>query len=149
MISHELITCNSFVRNLGSTLGLAVCGTVMCVTLLIRLTMLTKYFSNNILASSLSSLDLDSQDSKSLLGNPEALLNTVSSEEADRIRAILVPAYRKGFRVIFLIGASMSALAFVLSFVLMPQIDLSRPDDSRLKEEGRRAYEENRKKDLA
>lgn len=122
----------------------------MCVILLIcSNTMLTKYFSNNILASSLSSLDLDSQDSKTLLGNPEALLNTVSSEEADRIRAILVPAYRKGFRVIFLIGASLSALAFVLSFVLMPQVDLSRPDDSRLKEEGRRAYEEKRKKDLA
>ncbi|KAM5356481.1 hypothetical protein ACJ41O_003127 [Fusarium nematophilum] len=123
----------NFVRNLGSTLGLAVCGTVI----------------NNILAGSLSSLDLDRQDSKTLLGNPETFLSTVSSDEADRIRSVLMPAYRKGFRVIFLIGAALSALAFILAFLLMPQVELSRPDDSKLKEEGRRAYEEKRKKDMA
>lgn len=80
----------------------------MRVTPLIRLNaMLAKYFRNNILASSLSPLHLESQDSKTLLGNPEALLNTVSLEVVDTIGTILVPAYRKGFRVILLIEASL------------------------------------------
>lgn len=51
--------------------------------------------------------------------------------------------------MIFLIGASVAALAFVLAFVLMPQVDLARPDDAKLKEEGRRAYEEKRNKSAA
>ncbi|KAH7246911.1 major facilitator superfamily domain-containing protein [Fusarium solani] len=123
----------NFVRNLGATLGLAVCGTVL----------------NNILANSLSVLDLDSKESKTLIGNPQTFLDTVSSSEAERIRSVLIPAYRKGFRVIFLIGASVAALAFVLAFVLMPQVDLARPDDAKLKEEGRRAYEEKRNKSAA
>ncbi|UPL02231.1 hypothetical protein LCI18_013165 [Fusarium solani-melongenae] len=123
----------NFVRNLGATLGLAVCGTVL----------------NNILANSLSVLDLDSKESKTLIGNPQTFLDTVSSSEAERIRSVLIPAYRKGFRVIFLIGASVAALAFVLAFVLMPQVDLARPDDAKLKEEGRKAYEEKRSKSAA
>ncbi|KAJ4216672.1 hypothetical protein NW759_009243 [Fusarium solani] len=123
----------NFVRNLGATLGLAVCGTVL----------------NNILANSLSVLDLDSKESKTLIGNPQTFLDTVSSSEAERIRSVLIPAYRKGFRVIFLIGASVAALAFVLASVLMPQVDLARPDDAKLKEEGRRAYEEKRNKSAA
>ncbi|KAI8656813.1 MFS domain-containing protein [Fusarium sp. Ph1] len=123
----------NFVRNLGATLGLAVCGTVL----------------NNILANSLSVLDLDSKESKTLIGNPQTFLDAVSSSEAERIRSVLIPAYRKGFRVIFLIGASVAALAFVLAFVLMPQVDLARPDDAKLKEEGRRAYEEKRNKSAA
>lgn len=94
-------------------------------------------------------MDLDSKESKTLIGNPQTFLDTVSSSEAERIRSVLIPAYRKGFRVIFLIGASVAALAFVLAFALMPQVDLARPDDAKLKEEGRRAYEEKRNKSAA
>ena len=101
---------------------------------------------NNVLAGSLSILGLDSADTKTLLGNPESYLSTVSKEEAERIRSLLIPAYRKGFRVIFLIGASLAALAFVLAFVLMPQVELTRPDDKKLKEDGRREYEEKKEK---
>ncbi|SCV37385.1 related to tetracycline efflux protein (otrb) [Fusarium fujikuroi] len=122
----------NFVRNLGATLGLAVCGTVL----------------NNVLAGSLSSLNLDGHDSKTLLGNPQTFLDTVSSSEAERIRSVLIPAYRQGFRIIFLIGAGVASLAFVLAFFLMPQVDLTRPDDSRLKEEGRKAYEKREKNEV-
>ncbi|EQL02501.1 hypothetical protein G6O67_006878 [Ophiocordyceps sinensis] len=123
----------NFVRNLGSTLGLAVSGTII----------------NNILAHGLSSLNLDQAASKTLLSNPQKFLTTVSPAEAGRIRSVLVPAYRQGFRVIFLVGASLAALAFVLALVLMPQVELSRPDDAKLKEEGRRAQEEQKKKSAA
>ncbi|KAJ4193249.1 hypothetical protein NW755_003243 [Fusarium falciforme] len=89
------------------------------------------------------------KESKTLIGNPQTFLDNVSSSEAEMIRSVLIPAYRKGFRVIFLIGASVAALAFVLAFMLMPQVDLARPDDAKLKEEGRRAYEEKRNKSAA
>lgn len=98
-----------------------------------------------MLAGSLSSLNLDKHDSKKLLGNPQTFLDTVSPSEAERIRSVLIPAYRQGFRIIFLIGADVASLAFVLSFLLMPQVYLTRPDDSRLKEEGRKAYEKRGK----
>jgi hypothetical protein len=80
-----------------------------------------------------------------LLGNPQTFLDTVSPSEAEKIRSVLIPAYRQGFRIIFLIGAGVASLAFVLAFFLMPQVDLTRPDDSRLKEEGRKAYDKRGK----
>ncbi|POR31178.1 Uncharacterized protein TPAR_08614 [Tolypocladium paradoxum] len=120
----------NFVRNLGSTLGLAISGTIL----------------NNILAHDLSALNLDKAASKTLLSNPQTFLETLSTEDAQRIRNILIPAYRQGFRVIFLVGASLAALAFVLAFILMPQVELTRPDDERLKEEGRKADDEKRNK---
>ncbi|RGP60402.1 hypothetical protein FLONG3_10868 [Fusarium longipes] len=123
----------NFVRNLGATLGLAVCGTVL----------------NNVLANSLSSLGLDKHDSKILLANPQSFLETVTPSEAKVIQSVLIPAYREGFRIIFLIGAGVASLAFVLAFILMPQVNLTRPDDLRLKEEGRRAYEEKKAQDMS
>ncbi|WXC56365.1 hypothetical protein SNK03_002296 [Fusarium graminearum] len=122
----------NFVRNLGATLGLTVCGTVL----------------NNVLAGSLSSLNLNSRDSNTLLENPQSFLGNVAPDEAERIRSVLIPAYRQGFRIIFLIGAGAASLAFVLAFVLMPQVNLTRPDDLRLKEEGRTVYEEKRSKGM-
>lgn len=101
---------------------------------------------NNILAKDLASLGLDRASSKTLLSNPQTFLGGVSPAEAQRVRAVLVPAYRQGFRAIFLVGASLAALAFVLALVLMPQVELARPDDARLKEEGRRAQEERDRK---
>lgn len=61
-------------------------------------------------------------------------------DEANRIRGALIPAYRKGFRTIFLIGAGLAALGFVLAWVLIPQVELSRPDDAALKEQGKKDY---------
>lgn len=104
------------------------------------------FLSNNILAGTFASLNLDARASKTLLGNPQEYLSSVSPQEADRIRAVLFPAYNRGFRIIFLVGASLAAFAFVLAFFLMPQVELSRPDDQKLKEEAQKAYEEKKKK---
>lgn len=49
---------------------------------------------------------------------------------------MLAPAYRKGFRIIFVIGGALAALAFFLSWWLIPQIGLKRADDEALKVEG-------------
>ena len=100
--------------------------------------------SNNVLAGSLSSLDVEDDASETLLSNPQSYLGTVPEVEADRIRGILIPAYRKGFRVIFIVGAALCAVAFVVAFFMMPQVELSRPDDAKLKEEGRKAYRDKK-----
>ncbi|KAK3290228.1 major facilitator superfamily domain-containing protein [Chaetomium fimeti] len=123
----------NFVRNLGATIGLAVCGTII----------------NNVLVASLRSLDIDHDARKTLLGNPQTYLDTVSEVEADRIRRVLIPAYRKGFRIIFITGAALCALAFVISFFMLPQVELSRPDDEKLREEGRKAHEDKERQHVA
>ncbi|KAJ5175337.1 uncharacterized protein N7482_001214 [Penicillium canariense] len=112
----------NFVRNLGGTLGLAIAGTII----------------NNIIASSISVLDLDQSESRALLSSPQTYLSNQPADDAKRIRSVLIPAYRKGFRIIFIIGAVLAALAFFLAFWLMPQIGLKRDDDEKLKEEGKK-----------
>ncbi|KAJ5804849.1 hypothetical protein N7474_010736 [Penicillium riverlandense] len=112
----------NFVRNLGGTLGLAIAGTII----------------NNVIASSVSNLGLSEVESRSLLSSPQAYLSGLSPENAQHVRGILIPAYRKGFRIIFIIGASLASLAFFLAFWLMPQLGLSRQDDEALKEEGKK-----------
>ncbi|KAI0160049.1 MFS general substrate transporter [Hypoxylon sp. FL1284] len=113
----------NFIRNLGGTFGLAICGSVL----------------NNILASSLSALETDNQDFKDLVSSPQSYLSSLHPDDALRIRSVLVPAYRDGFRVIFIVGASLAAFAFVIAWLMMPQVELSRPDDEKLKKEGREA----------
>ncbi|KAL2810903.1 major facilitator superfamily domain-containing protein [Aspergillus granulosus] len=112
----------NFVRNLGGTLGLAGAQTII----------------NNLLASTLKSLHLTPSEQKSFLSSPQHYLSSLPAQEADRARALIIPAYKRGFMIIFVIGAALSAFAFTLAFGLMPQVGLSRADDEKLKEEGRR-----------
>lgn len=50
---------------------------------------------------------------------------------------MLIPAYRHGFRVVFVVGAALAAAAFAVAGWLMPQVELGRVDDEELKEEGK------------
>jgi hypothetical protein len=92
--------------------------------------------SNNLVSSSISTLDLSESESRSLLSSPQTYLSKQSAEDANHIRSVLIPAYQKGFRIIFIIGASLAALAFFLACGLMPQLGLKRADDEALKKEG-------------
>ncbi|KAI0814465.1 major facilitator superfamily domain-containing protein [Xylaria sp. FL0064] len=120
----------NFVRNLGATLGLAICGTLL----------------NNIVANTISSLSLSDESAKSLLSSPQSYLSSLPADEAAHVRSVLIPAYRHAFRVIFILGASLAAFAFVIAFLLMPQVELSRPDDEKLKEEGRKQHLQQKEK---
>jgi hypothetical protein len=51
---------------------------------------------------------------------------------------VLIPAYKRGFRIIFLTGAALASFSFFLAFWLMPQVTLKRDDDEKLKEEGKK-----------
>ncbi|KAL4889841.1 major facilitator superfamily domain-containing protein [Aspergillus ambiguus] len=110
----------SFVRNLGGTLALAIAGTII----------------NNLIGSSIASLGLSDSEQRAFLSSPQNYLSKLPADEAAHARALLIPAYKRGFRIIFLIGASLAAFAFVLAFVLMPQVGLKRADDEKLKAEG-------------
>lgn len=112
----------NFVRNLGGTLGLAVAGTII----------------NNILSSSISSLGLTVSETRSFLSSPQNYLSGLSVAEAERVRALVIPAYKCGFRIIFVIGGALAAFAFCLAFALMPQVELNRADDAKLKEEAKK-----------
>ncbi|KAL3491993.1 major facilitator superfamily domain-containing protein [Aspergillus germanicus] len=111
----------NFVRNLGGTLGLAVAQTII----------------NNLLSTALTSLSLTATEQKSFLSSPQTYLSSLPAEEADRVRTLIIPAYKRGFMIIFVIGAALSAAAFGLAVVLMPQVGLGREDDEKLKAEGR------------
>ncbi|KAK6212099.1 multidrug resistance protein fnx1 [Colletotrichum tabaci] len=116
----------NFIRNFGSTIGLAISGTLI----------------NNILAGSIATLGLDDEDSRKLLANPQHVLSTLSPTESDRLRAAILPGYRRAFRIIFLVMSGLAAVAFFVAFFMMPQVELSRPDDAKLKEDAREKNDE-------
>lgn len=131
---------SSFIRNLGATLGLAVAGTII----------------NNTLRTALESSGIPTSLLGTLLNNPgeigDALKQSSSSNLTEaEVKRIVLDAYRKGFRIIFLIMAGLAALAFVVAFILMPQVNLDRKDDKQLKEEGKKFADElkQRKEDKA
>ncbi|KAL4814901.1 major facilitator superfamily domain-containing protein [Aspergillus spinulosporus] len=109
----------------SGTLGLAIAQTII----------------NNLILTSLSPVHLSPSEKKSFLASPTAYLSTLSETEATRIRSLLIPAYKRGFRIIFIIGAALAALAFGIAFALMRQVGLEKGDDEKLKEEGRRRVE--------
>ncbi|KAI0529808.1 major facilitator superfamily domain-containing protein [Xylaria digitata] len=101
---------------------------------------ITISLGNNIVANTLATLSLSDEAANSLLSSPQSYLSSLPTDEAEHVRSVLIPAYRRAFRVIFLLGAALAAFAFVLAFVLMPQVELSRPDDEKLKNEGRKQH---------
>ncbi|KAF4924794.1 Efflux pump dotC [Colletotrichum viniferum] len=118
----------NFIRNLGSTIGLAISGTLI----------------NNILSASIAGLGLADDEARRLLANPQHVLSEMSQADADQARAVLLPGYRKAFRIIFLVMAGLASVAFFVAFFLMPQVELSRPDDKDLKDTARKRTEEEK-----
>lgn len=49
-----------------------------------------------------------------------SLVSGNGSEVAD----VILDAYKRGFRIVFILGAALAALAFVFSALLMPQIEI-------------------------
>ncbi|KAF3008254.1 hypothetical protein E8E14_000305 [Neopestalotiopsis sp. 37M] len=118
----------NFVRNLGATFGLAICGTIL----------------NNVVKASLPTLDISPDAYDRLLASPQDYLKTLSEGDATRIREMLLPVYRQSFEIIFWVGAGLAGLGFVVAFFLMPQLELNRPDDEKLKEEGRKGQQQEK-----
>jgi hypothetical protein len=112
-----VVTCTrNFVRNLGSTLGLAVSATLV----------------NSALRGALVGTGVSGTE---FLDDSEAaLLKVGSGDERDGIERVAVEAYALGFRRMFYLNAALAALGCLLSIWLIPQIGLERPDDAALRE---------------
>ena len=93
--------------------------------------------------SILRAYNLSQSDFKQLLSEPDDFIDShFSGAGAQSIRSQLTCAYLKGFRVVFIIGAALAALSMLIVVFFMPQVDLDRPDDEKLKLEGKKTREE-------
>lgn len=117
-----------FIRNLGGTLGLAISGTII----------------NNAVRRTLTPHGLEQAAIQLLLNSPAQFRARFGDEVTESVRLDLASAYRKGFRIIFIVCASLNALAFIAAWFLMPQIELNRDDDQKLKEEAKKRLAEKR-----
>lgn len=118
----------NFVRNLGGTLGLAISGTII----------------NNAVQSALDPYGLSMSETQLLLDSPDTFRDSFGEQRTEAVLPALASAYRRSFRVVFIVGAALNALAFIIAWYAMPQVELSRKDDAQLKEEGKRREEEKR-----
>ncbi|KKY39022.1 putative mfs drug transporter [Diaporthe ampelina] len=102
----------NFVRNLGSTIGLAVTGTII----------------NNVVRSGLASagLGLSEDQIKLLLRDPTSAAGLGLGDEVSQA---LLAAYHVGFQRVFYTMAALAALSGAMAFVLMPQIDLDKKEE--------------------
>lgn len=115
----------NFIRNLGGTLGLALAGTII----------------NNAVRETLTPHGLSGAAIQLLINSPDLFRHEYGDERTNSIRVDLKSAYVKGFRIIFIVSAVLNALAFVAAWGLMPQVELNREDDNKLKDEGKRRHE--------
>jgi Na+/melibiose symporter-like transporter len=96
---------------------------------------------NNTIRNSLASLGYSPTTIRAILESPVEALS-----HQDEMRKEVIDAYRKGFRIIFLVGACLAAFAFLVAVVLMKQVTLDRKDDAALKEEAKRKIEEKERR---
>lgn len=102
----------NFVRNLGSTIGLAVTGTII----------------KNVVRSGLASggLGLSEDEITSLLRDPASAASLGLGDEVNRA---LLRAYHIGFQKVFYTMAALAAFSGLMAFFLMPQIDLDKKEE--------------------
>lgn len=102
--------------------------------------------SNNSVGSILADFSLPRSSLQELLNQPNDFIDAnFSGSESEAIRASLIVAYRRGFRTVFVLCASLAALSTLVVVFLMPQVELDRPDDQKLKQEGKDAFGQGEK----
>ncbi|XP_006460567.1 hypothetical protein AGABI2DRAFT_203654 [Agaricus bisporus var. bisporus H97] len=120
----------NFVRMLGGTLALAVGATLI----------------NNTLRSSMTSLSLPEQLIKKIIDDPILLSNPSSLNiSVEQARSILENGYTKGFRAVFILNASLSAFATVISIVMIKHKNLNRDDDLKYEQKNERKMHDDEK----
>lgn len=102
---------------------------------------------NNALNNQLSNsnMNLSSEEIRDVINSPLSILKINSDEDPDNsrnavlLRETLLQGYRTGFRIIFLVMAALAGFAFIMAWLLMPELGLDRKDDAELKAEGKEA----------
>ncbi|CAE6340054.1 unnamed protein product [Rhizoctonia solani] len=125
-------TARSFLHNLGGVIGLTISGSVI----------------NNVLSNHLIRVlgsSLSDEARKAILNDPILARHTL---DADTL-ATVIDGYRLGFRTLFIVCASLSALAFFATLFLMPHISLKRDDDKALKSQAKEELERRKEAKMA
>ncbi|KAF7798836.1 hypothetical protein EIP86_010062 [Pleurotus ostreatoroseus] len=121
----------NFVRLLGGTLALAVGSTII----------------NNSLRHSMTALQLPSSTIDSIIDDPTILGARVSNSSSTAFQSLgissaaanrILDGYESGFRTVFIMNASLAAIATIVSIVMIHHKELTRPDEERLRAEARR-----------
>ncbi|KAH8826375.1 MFS general substrate transporter [Flagelloscypha sp. PMI_526] len=99
----------NFCRNLGGALGLAIGGTII----------------NTSLQNTLSSITTDSAILESVINDPSQISLLLPPDAQVKTLA----AFDGGFRLVFIINASLAAFGFIISMLLIQQKNLEREDD--------------------
>jgi len=104
--------------------------------------------SNNSANQSLRPLGWSSERIKQTLNDPSVLLLSTSPSDAADLRD-LREAYRTGFQRNFWLLAALTACAFGVTFVLMPQRSVDRKDDQELRDKAKLELEEKKERKRA
>ncbi|KAL0575837.1 hypothetical protein V5O48_006127 [Marasmius crinis-equi] len=114
----------NFMRNVGGALSLAVAGTMI----------------NNALRASMKSLLLPQSTISEIIDDPGVLFSLAYAQTSTTVGSVSIPqseaqdilanGYNKGFRDIFILNASLGALAAIVSILLIKHKELDRPEDA-------------------
>lgn len=148
---EALIT--QFIRLLGGTFSLAIGATIMYVlNALLAIHDAIKDLlcrSNNSLRSAMAIYRLPTSTVNKIVDNPTLLgqlLSSSNSSGSDSLASLgvsppmaahILDGYTHGFRIVFILNASLAAVAVVASVLMIRHKELTRDDEAKLKQEAR------------
>lgn len=81
-------------------------------------------YRNNTFRSKVLGLGLTPTLASTIINNPTSLRHGVSDQLDPATFALVVSAYRQGFRVVFLVGAALCTFSFIIALLLIEQHEL-------------------------
>lgn len=70
-------------------------------------------------------LNLKPNEISTILDDPSSTSAlSISSATPDNVAPAVLAAYKRGFRIVFLLSSTLAALAFIFALFLMPQIEI-------------------------
>ncbi|KDQ56248.1 hypothetical protein JAAARDRAFT_132785 [Jaapia argillacea MUCL 33604] len=130
----------NFIRLLGGTLSLAVGATI----------------TNNALRGAMTSLALSPSVIKAVVDDPTLLGSRMSPSSASKLASLgittsaadhILSGYNHGFRVVFVLNATLAAIATIASVLMIRHKELTRGDEEDLRAQARREADSEGKVD--
>ncbi|THG98438.1 hypothetical protein EW026_g3754 [Hermanssonia centrifuga] len=118
----------NFVRLLGGTMALAIGSTII----------------NNSLRHSMNTLGLSTIAINKIVDNPTVLGSRLSDTTDDTLQLLgvsradadhILDGYNNGFRIVFILNATLAAIATITSIVMIRHKELTRGDEEQLREQ--------------
>ncbi|KAJ3550297.1 hypothetical protein NM688_g5094 [Phlebia brevispora] len=128
----------NFVRLLGGTLALAVGATII----------------NNSLRHSMTSLHLPSSTINRIIDDPTILGQRLANSTSSSVQALgisfattdhILSGYNNGFRTVFIMNATLAAVATIVSVVMIHHKELTRGDEEQLRAAAKKQEEHEEK----